>query len=270
MDKVAYISGASRGIGRAIALKLASEGYHIIIAAKTTDAHPKLPGTIYTVADEVEAFGVKALALKTDIRFEENVAEGLKHVEAQFGKLDVLINNASAINLSSTENLAMKRFDLMHNINVRGTFMVSKLSIPLLKKSENPHIITLSPPLNLKPAWFGTHLGYTMSKYGMSMTVLGLANELKKYNIAVNALWPKSTIATAAIEFGYGGKDMMEMSRSPEIMADAAWAIIQQKSQACTGNFFIDETLLQSTGLSDFSKYAINAEKGLMKDLFIE
>jgi len=270
MDKVAYISGASRGIGRAIALKLANEGYHIVIAAKTTSAHSKLPGTIYSVAQEVEALGVKALPLKTDIRFEENVVEGLQKVEAQFGRLDVLVNNASAINLSSTENLPMKRFDLMHDINVRGTFMVSKHSIALLKKSNNPHILTLSPPLSLKSAWFGAHLGYTMSKYGMSMTVLGLANELKKYNIAVNALWPKSTIATAAIEFGYGGKDIMEMSRSPQIMADAAWAIIQQENHTCTGNFFIDEAILQSIGITDFSKYAINPEKDLMKDLFVE
>jgi len=270
MSKVAYISGASRGIGRAIALKLAAEGYDIVIAAKTTEAHPKLPGTIYTIAEEVEALGVKALALKTDIRFEENVVEGLQKVAVKFGRLDLLVNNASAINLSTTENLPMKRFDLMHNINVRGTFMVSKHCIPLLKKSENPHIITLSPPLNLKPAWFGAHLGYTMSKYGMSMTVLGLANELKQHNIAVNALWPKSTIATAAIEFAYGGKDMMEMSRSPEIMGDAAWAIVQQKSSTCTGNFFIDEAILQSVGVTDFGKYAINPKKDLMKDLFIE
>ncbi len=270
MDKVAYISGGSRGIGKAIALKLAKAGYHIVIAAKTAEPHPKLPGTIYTVAKEVEALGVKALPLKTDIRFEEHVMDSLQQVKAEFGQIDVLVNNASAINLSTTENLAMKRFDLMHQINVRGTFMVSKHSIPLLQKSENPHIVTLSPPLNLKPEWFAAHLGYTMSKFGMSMTVLGLAEELKKHRIAVNALWPQSTIATAAIEFAYGGQALMDKSRSPEIMADAAWAIIQQDSSTCTGNFFIDEQVLQSVGIADFSNYAINAEKELMKDLFVE
>jgi len=270
MDKVAYISGASRGIGRAIALKLASEGYHIIIAAKTTEAHPKLAGTIYSVAKEVEALGVKALPIKTDIRLEDNVLEGLKAVEAQFGKIDVLVNNASAINLSSTENLPMKRFDLMHDINVRGTFMVSKHCIPLLKKSENPHILTLSPPLNIVPGWFGAHLAYTMSKFGMSMTVLGLAEELKKHKIAVNALWPQTTIATAAVEFAYGGPQLMEMSRSPQIMADAAWAILQKESTICTGNFFIDEAVLNTEGVTDFKSYAINPDKDLMKDLFVE
>lgn len=269
MSKTAYISGASRGIGREIALKLAKSGFNIVIAAKTTEPHPKLPGTIYTVAEEVEALGVKALPIKTDIRFEENVSEGLALVKKEFGKIDVLVNNASAINLSNTELLPMKRYDLMHDINVRGTFMVSKLCIPLLKESDNPHILTLSPPINLTPEWLGKHLGYTMAKYGMSMTVMGLAEELKKHKIAVNALWPRTVIATVAVRNLPGGEFMIKSCRKPEIMADAAYEILQRNSVECTGNFFIDDEVLKEAGINDFSKYAVDENEDLMPDLFL-
>jgi len=269
MSKTAYISGASRGIGRAIALKLAAQGYNIVIAAKTTEPHPKLSGTIYTVAKEVEAHGVEALPIKTDIRSEENVVEGLKQVKERFGKIDVLVNNASAINLSTTEYLPMKRYDLMHDINVRGTFMVSKYCIPLLRKAENAHIITLSPPLNLDPTWFGKFLGYTMSKYAMSMTVLGLAEELRKDKIGVNALWPKTTIATAAVENIFGGKELIQKSRKPDIMADAVAVIVNKSGEVCTGNLFIDEAVLREEGVTDFDKYAVNLDQELAEDLFL-
>jgi len=268
MSKTAYISGASRGIGRAIALKLAEKGFNIVIAAKTTEPHPKLSGTIYTVAKEVEAFGVEALPIKTDT--EENIVQGLELVKEKFGKLDVLVNNASAINLTQTEALPMKRYDLMHDINVRGTFMVSKYCIPLLKLGTNPHILTLSPPLNLNPEWFGRHLAYTMAKYGMSMTVLGLSQELKKHKIGVNALWPQTAIATAAIEFALGGSQMLEHSRTTNIMADAANIILHRDSGSCSGNFFIDEEVLKEEGVSDFSSYAVNPDKELFKDLFLD
>ncbi len=270
MPKTAYITGASRGIGRAIALKLAAQGYNIVIAAKTTEPHPKLKGTIYTVAKEVEALGVEAMPIKTDIRSEENVVAGLKQVEERFGKLDILVNNASAINLSNTERLPMKRYDLMHDINVRGTFMVSKYCIPLLRKGENPHILTLSPPLNLNPKWFGRFLAYTMAKYAMSMTVLGLAEELKKDKIAVNALWPQTAIATAAVEFALGGKQMLLQSRTTDIMSDAATVIFNKNSGECTGNFFIDEDVLRGEGLTDFEQYAVTSGHKLMKDLFLD
>lgn len=269
MDKTAFITGASRGIGKAIALKLASHGYNIIIAAKTTEPHPKLPGTIYTAAEEIEKAGGKALAIKTDIRFEESVEAAIQQGAATFGGIDILVNNASAINLTNTSTVAMKRYDLMHDINVRGTFMVSKYCIPFLKKSENPHILTLSPPLNLNPEWFAAHLAYTMSKFGMSMTVLGLAEELKKDGIAVNALWPKTVIGTTAVRNLPGGEQIMQMSRKPDIIADAAWVILNKDSKTCTGNFFIDETVLKGEGISDFSPYAVNPDVSLMTDLFV-
>ena len=269
-NKTAFITGASRGIGKAIALKLASEGVNIVIAAKTAEPHPKLSGTIYTTAEEIEAAGGTALPLVVDIRSEDLVRNALEKTDAVFGGIDILVNNASAINLHNTENLTMKRFDLIHNINVRGTFMVSKLAIPYLKKSANPHILTLSPPLNMKPEWFGASLGYTMSKYGMSMTVLGLADELRQYNIGVNALWPQTTIATAAVKYALGGDDLIQSSRTPSIMADAAYSILSRDSKSCTGNFFIDEDLLRKDGITDFTKYAVNPTKTLFKDLFVE
>lgn len=269
MSKTAFITGGSRGIGKAIALSLAKAGYNIVIAAKTAEAHPKLEGTIYTAAEEIEKLGVKVLPLQVDIRSEENVIDALEKVQNAFGQIDILVNNASAIDLSPTEHLSMKKFDLIHSINIRGTFMVSKYCIPLLKESENAHILTLSPPLNLDPKWFGKHLGYTLSKYGMSMTVLGLAEELKPYNIAVNALWPQTTIATAAVQNLLGGDALMQCSRTPDIMGDAAMEIFKKDSKTCTGNFFIDEDVLKAAGVTDFTPYAVNPKMTLFTDLFL-
>lgn len=269
-NKTAFISGASRGIGKAIALRLAQEGANIVVAAKTAEPHPKLEGTIYSAAEEIEAAGGTALPLIVDIRSEDIVKDAVEKAYDHFGGIDILVNNASAINLSKTPDLPMKRFDLMHSINVRGTFMVSKYCISHLQKSNNPHILTLSPPLNLKPEWFGAHLGYTMAKYGMSMTVLGLADELKNDGIAVNALWPQTTIATAAVKFALGGDAMIQCSRTPAIMADAAYAVLSREARNCTGNFFIDEDVLREGGLEDFDHYAVNREKTLFKDLFVE
>lgn len=269
-NKTVFITGASRGIGKAIGLRLAREGANIIIAAKTAEPHPKLEGTIYTAAEEMEAAGGKALPIVVDIRSEEMVQDAVQKAVETFGGIDVLINNASAISLTPIEQTAMKRYDLMHEINVRGTFMVGKHCIPHLRKGNNPHILTLSPPLNLKPDWFGAHLAYTMSKYGMSMTVLGQANQLKVDGIAANALWPQTTIATAAIKNILGGDAMIQASRKPSIMGDAAFAILSRDSRTCTGNFFIDEDVLREEGVTDFEAYAVNPEKSLMKDLFVE
>ncbi len=268
-NKTAFITGSSRGIGKAIAIKLAKNGFNIVIAAKTSEPHPKLDGTIYTAAEEIEKLGVKALPVVVDIRDENMVNDAINKTIDKFGGIDVLVNNASAIGLTPTEQTSMKRYDLMHDINVRGTFMVSKACIPHLKNADNPHILTLSPPLNLKPSWFGAHLAYTMSKYGMSMTVLGQSNELKSSGIAANALWPKTTIATAAVKNLLGGDALIQASRTPEIMADAAFEIVQKSSKECTGNFFIDEEVLINKGITDFTKYAVNPKMSLMKDLFI-
>jgi citronellol/citronellal dehydrogenase len=268
-NKTAFITGASRGIGKAIALKLAAAGCNIVIAAKTAEPHPKLPGTIYTAAEEMEQAGGKALPMVVDVRSEEMVAAAVAQTVRTFGGIDILINNASAISLTPTVQTSLKRFDLMHAINVRGTFLVSKLCLPHLQQSQNPHILTMSPPLNLDPKWFGPHLAYTMSKYGMSMTVLGLAEEQKKAGIAVNALWPQTTIATAAVRNLLGGETMMQASRHPSIMADAAFEILQRNSKSCTGNFFIDEQVLREAGVEDFTSYAVNPDKELIPDFFI-
>lgn len=268
-NRTAFITGSSRGIGKAIALKLASQGCNIVVAAKTAEPHPKLAGTIYTAADEIEKAGGKALPIVVDIRSEEMIQNAVNKTVETFGGIDILINNASAISLTPIEQTTQKRYDLMHEINVRGTFLVSKACIPHLKKSKNPHILTLSPPLNLDPKWFGAHLAYTMSKYGMSMTVLGQSNELKSSGIAANALWPQTTIATAAIMNLLGGDAIVQASRKPEIMADAAAIILNKDSKECTGNFFIDETVLKENGITDFEKYAVNPNNALMKDLFI-
>lgn len=267
--KTAFITGSSRGIGKAVAMRLAKEGANIVVAAKTTEPHPKLEGTIYSAAGDIEKAGGKALAIKLDIRNEEDVAAAIEKATEHFGGIDILINNASAINLSSTADIPMKRYDLIHDINVRGTFMVAKYAIPYLKKSSNPHILNLSPPLNLDPKWFGAHLAYTMSKYGMSMIILGLAEELKKDGIAANALWPKTTIATAAIKYALGGDAMMQCSRTPDIMADAAFSILNRSSTECSGNFFIDEEVLRSEGMTDFDHYAVDLNKKLLPDLFL-
>lgn len=268
-NKTALITGGSRGIGKAIALRLAGEGCNIAIAAKTTEPHPKLEGTIYTAAKEIEALGVRCLALQCDIRNEEQLQSAVEETATVFGGIDILVNNASAISLTPTEHTEPKRFDLMMDIEVRGTFFMCKACIPYLKKSTNAHILNLSPPLNLNPKWFAQHLAYTISKYGMSMIVLGLAEELKSARIAVNALWPQTTIATAAVQNLLGGDALMRMSRKPEIVADAACAILSKASADCTGNFFIDEDVLQKEGITDFSRYAVDASQTLMKDLFL-
>src|SRR5690606_34412815 len=257
------------GIGKAIAKKLAQQGANIAFVGKTVDPHPKLEGTIYTAAEEINLGPGKILPLQGDIRFEESIQSFVQSTVDAFGSIDILINNASAINLFPTEQIETKRFDLMQSINVRGTFLVSKACIPHMKKSLNPHILNLSPPLNMDPSWFGKHLPYTMSKYGMSMIVLGLAEELKKYRIGVNALWPKTTIATAAVQNLLGGDFLIQRSRKPEIVADAASIILKSPSFECTGNFFIDEEVLQKAGIDDFSSYAINPSQKLMPDLFL-
>ncbi len=268
--KTAFISGASRGIGKAIALRLASEGANIIVAAKTAEPHPKLRGTIYSAAEEIENAGGKALPLIVDIRHEDVVQDAFEKAVDKFGGIDILINNASAISLTDSQTTTMKRYDLMHTVNGRGTFMVTKYAVPHLKQGTNPHILTLSPPLNLNPKWFTNYMAYTMSKYNMSMTVLGYAEELREHGIAANALWPQTGIATAAIEFGIGGKDMMQICRTTDIMADAANVILNRDSKTCTGNFFIDEDVMRSEGVTDFEMYAVNPDKELMKDLFID
>lgn len=269
-NKTVFITGASRGIGKAIAMRLAAEGANIVIAAKTVEPNAKLEGTIHTAAAEIDGAGTgKVLPLQVDIRHEENIADAVKTTIDTFGAIDILVNNASAINLSSSEQIEAKRFDLMHSINVRGSFLMSQACIPHLKKASNPHILNLSPPLNLSPRWFGTYLAYTMSKYGMSMIVLGLSEELRKYKIAANALWPKTTIATAAVQNLLGGDALIQKSRTPEIVADAAFYILQRPAETCTGNFFIDEEVLATEGITDLTKYAVNPEKKLMNDLFI-
>lgn len=268
-NKTAFITGASRGIGKAIALKLASHGANIIIAAKSVEENPKLGGTIFSAAKEIEAAGGKALAIQCDIRNEEQIQDAIaKGVEA-FGGIDILINNASAISLTTTEDTESKRFDLMHSINVRGTYLVSKHCIPHLKKGKNPHIITLSPPLNMDPKWFGNHLAYTLSKYNMSMIAIGLAEELKQYKIASNALWPRTTIATAAVMNLLGGQMLINMSRTPEILADAVFYILNQSSEKCTGNCFLDEQVLATEGITDLSGYSVVPGAQLFTDLFL-
>ena len=267
--RTAFITGSSRGIGKAIALRLAKEGYNIAVAAKTTTPHPKLEGTIYTAAEEIEKVGGKALPLVVDVRDEDNVKTAIQKTADEFGGIDIVVNNASAISLTMIEDTEMKRYDLMHDINVRGTFMVSKHCIPHLKNSENPHIVTLSPPIERDPKWFGAHLAYTMSKYGMSMTVIGQAAQLKNHGIASNALWPRTTIATAAVKNLLGGDSIVKVSRKPEIMADAAYEILQMDASSVTGNFFIDEYVLRDSGVKDFNQYAVDPSMSLMKDLFL-
>ncbi|XP_058813525.1 hydroxysteroid dehydrogenase-like protein 2 isoform X2 [Topomyia yanbarensis] len=266
-----FITGASRGIGKAIALKAAQDGANIVVAAKTVDPHPKLPGTIYTAAAEIEAAGGKALPCVVDVRDEVAVRAAVKSAADKFGGIDILINNASAISLTPTEQTDMKRYDLMHNINTRGTFLVSKECIPYLKKSNHAHILNISPPLNMNPLWFSNHVAYTMAKYGMSMCVLGMARELKGDNIAVNALWPRTAIYTAAMEM-LTGKESDQFSRKPEIMSDAAYAILCKEPKNVSGNFFIDDEVLKAEGITDMKQYACvpeNADK-LMPDFFLD
>ncbi|MBA4167420.1 MAG: NAD(P)-dependent oxidoreductase [Chitinophagaceae bacterium] len=269
-SKTVLITGASRGIGKVIAIKLASEGANVAVAAKTIEQHPKLEGTIYTAAKEIsEAGNGKALPFQTDVRDEDAIFQLIQKTVDAFGGIDVLVNNASAIGLTSTEQTPAKRYDLMQDINVRGAFLMSQACIPHLKKSANPHILNLSPPINLDPKWFGKHVAYTISKYGMSMLVLGLAEELRPFNIAVNALWPRTTIATAAVQNLLGGDYLVKKSRKPDIVADAAFHILQKPSSQTTGNFFIDEEVLRSAGIQDFDHYAVNPGSDLMTDLFL-
>ena len=268
--RTALITGGSRGIGKAIAMRLAREGVNIAIAAKTAEPHPKLEGTIFSAAGELEQLGVKALPLQCDIRYEDQIEAAVSKTVETFGGLDILINNASAINLTPTEQTEPKRFDLMHDIQIRGTFFMSRACIPHLKKSPHAHILNLSPPINLNPKWLAQHLAYTISKYGMSMIVMGLAEELKPFKIAANALWPKTTIATAAVQNLLGGDFLMQMSRTPEIVADAAYHILSRAPETCSGNFFIDEDVLRQEGINDFSSYAVNPAQKLMTDIFLE
>ena len=268
-NKTVLITGASRGIGKAIGLRLAREGANIVIASKSVDENPKLGGTIFSAAGEMEAAGGRALAVQCDIRFEEQVQEAVDKAVKAFGGIDILVNNASAINLATTEKIEPKRFDLLYDINVRGTFMVSRACIPHLKESSNGHILNLSPPVNMDMKWFANHLAYTISKYDMSMIALGLAAELKKYNIAVNALWPRTTIATAAVKNLLGGDMLMNMSRTADIIADAAYYILSKPSGECTGNTFIDEDVLAKEGITDLDRYSYVPGAKLYNDLFI-
>ncbi len=268
-NTVILITGASRGIGREIALKCARDGAKIAIAAKTAEVHPKLEGTIYSVAEEIRALGGQALPLMVDVRDEKMVSDAIAQTVETFGGIDILINNASAINLSSTLNLPAKKWDLIFGVNTRATFLCSKLCIPHLKKSANPHILTMAPPLSLKPKWFKKHVAYTMSKYGMSLCTLGLAEEFKSDGIAVNSLWPKTLIATAAIANNIS-KIIYHMSRKPSIVADAAYGILTSDSKKVTGNFFIDENFLREKGVTDFRKYAMHRFLPVLKDIFVD
>lgn len=267
--KTIFISGGSRGIGLAIALRAAQDGANVTIAAKTAEPHPKLPGTIYTAAEEIEAAGGKALPVLCDIREETQVVAAVEKTVERFGGIDICINNASAIQLTGTLETDMKRYDLMNGINARGTFLVSKTCIPYLKKAQNPHILNLSPPLDMAAKWFKNHVAYTMAKFGMSMCTLGMSAEFAKDGIAVNSLWPLTAIDTAAVRNLLGGEAVASMSRLPTIMADAAHAILTRPSRDCTANFFIDELVLREEGVTDFSVYAPGAKGPLAGDFFV-
>lgn len=268
--KTMFISGGSRGIGLAIAKRAAQDGANIIIAAKTAEPHPKLPGTIYSAAEEIEAAGGKALPVVCDIRDDKAVKAAVAAGAEKFGGIDICVNNASAISLTSTLQTQMHRFDLMHQINTRGTFLVSQTCLPHLLKSDNPHILNLSPPLNMLEKWFKNHVAYTMAKFGMSMCVLGMAGEFREKGVAVNALWPRTVIATAAVKNLLGGDEMIKRSRKPEIMADAAHFILTQPSREFTGNFCIDDEVMARAGVTDLAPYAVDASRELMADFFVE
>jgi citronellol/citronellal dehydrogenase len=267
--KTLFITGASRGIGLAIALRAAGDGANIAIAAKTAQPHPKLSGTIYTAADQIERAGGKALPLVVDVRDEAMVTAALAATAARFGGIDIVVNNASAIALTSVAETSMKRFDLMHQINARGTFLVSKWAVGYLEKAANPHILMISPPLDMKEKWFAPHTGYTMAKFGMSLVVLGLAGELRSKGIAVNALWPRTIIATAAVQNLLGGDAMIRQARKPDIMADSAYAVFSTPARELTGRFLIDDNFLAERGVSDFDRYRVDPTQPLARDFFV-
>lgn len=267
--KTLFITGASRGIGLAIGLRAARDGANVVIAAKTTEPHPKLPGTIYTAAEDIEKAGGKALACVVDVREEAQVQEAVKKAVEKFGGLDILVNNASAISLTGTLDTPMKRYDLMHQINTRGTYLCSQVALPYLLKASNPHILNLSPPLNMEEKWFAPHVAYTMAKFGMSMCVLGMAGEFRGRGVAVNALWPRTAIATSAVQNLLGGDQIVAASRKVEIMADAAHWIFTQPSRECTGNFFIDDDVLIKSGVTDLDQYAVTPGAALAPDFFV-
>ena len=268
-NRTVFITGASRGIGTAMALRLAKEGANIVIAAKSVEEDPRLGGTIFSAAQEVEAAGGKALAVQVDIRHEDQIQAAVQQAVEKFGGIDVVINNASAIQLTPTEQTESKRFDLMQSINVRGTFLVVKHCLPYLKKGNNPHIITLSPPVNMNPKWLGGHIAYTITKYSMSMMALGWAAELKAAGIASNALWPRTTIDTAAVRNLLGGETLAKMSRTPDIIADAVYYILSKTAAQCSGNTFIDEEVMAAEGITDLSKYSVVPGAELYRDLFV-
>jgi citronellol/citronellal dehydrogenase len=268
-SKTLFITGASRGIGLAVALRAAREGANIVIAAKTETPHPKLPGTIHTAAAEIEAAGGRALGLAVDVRQEGAVRDAIERAAAHFGGIDILVNNASAISLARVADTDMRRFDLMHQVNARGTFMVSKYAIAHLAAAQNPHILMMSPPLDMAEKWFAPHTAYTMSKFGMSMVVLGLAAELRAQGIAVNALWPRTTIATAAIKNLLGGDEMMRRSRRPEILAEAAYRIFAKPARSFSGQFLIDDTFLAAEGVADLEPYRVDPQAPLASDFFV-
>jgi len=267
--KTLFITGASRGIGLAIGLRAARDGANVAIVAKTAEPHPKLPGTIYTAAKEIEDAGGKALPILCDIQHDEQVADAVKKTVETFGGIDILVNNASAIHLTGTVATPMKRYDLMHRINTRGTFLCSQQCVPHLKNAANPHILMMSPPLNMEARWFAPHVAYTMAKFGMSMCVLGMAEEFKRDGIAVNALWPRTTIATAAVQNLLGGDAMIKGSRKPEILADAAYFIFNQPSREWTGRFCIDDETMAAAGVTDLSGYSVVPGAPLMPDFFV-
>lgn len=267
--KTIFITGGSRGIGKAIGVRCAREGANVVLAAKTVEPHPKLPGTIHTAAKEVEEAGGNALPVQVDIRFEDQVQAAVDKAVETFGGIDICINNASAIQLTDTLSTSMKRFDLLHAVNVRGTFLVSRACAPHLMKSDHAHILNISPPLNMDERWFAPHVAYTMSKYGMSMCVLGMAGEFADEGIGVNALWPKTAIATAAVKYEAGGDEVLKGSRTTDIMAEAAFAILSRDPAGCTGNFFVDEDVLRAEGVTDFTSYAVDPEHELFPDFFL-
>lgn len=268
-NKTVIMSGGSRGVGLEIAKALGKDGANIAILAKTTEPHPTLPGTIFTAADEIEEVGGTALPIVCDIRYEDQVEAAVEATVNKFGGIDICINNASAIHLTDTVNTPMKRYDLMHNINVRGTFMLSQKCIPYLIKGDNSHILTLSPPLDIARKWFGMTLAYTTAKYGMSLVAHGLAEELEKHNVASNCLWPRTSLDTAAVR-NVIGEELVKGSRKPSIYADAAYAVLKRDSSSCTGNFFLDQDVLEEEGVTDFAQYAIDPEAKLVSDFFVD